>query len=508
MRKGLTYVAALITAVIVGSGMTAEAQHPGGTPPTGFKEGTPPPPQGAAPDDEAMPGLPPLMTENDSTMPRKTAEPDVITGTVIDEVIWVVGDEAILRSDVEAMRLQAEMENIEIEGDPDCTLPEQIAVQKLFLHQAALDSIEVTESEVIESVDRQINYWISLIGSKEKLEEYRGQSVTQMRQEMHDDFRDRQLIERMRSKLVEDITVTPADVRSYFRDMPQDSLPFVPTEVEVEIITMTPKVTLEEINRVKEELRSYTERVTNGTMSFAALARLYSEDPGSARQGGELDYTGRGMLDPSFANVAFNLTDPNKISKIVETEFGFHIIQLIDKRGDKIKCRHILRKPRVSEEAIGLATARLDSLVADINEGKYTFEDAAIFVSDDKDTKNNHGLMANLTENGQTSKFQMKDLPTEVARVVEDLQPGELSAPFRMVNTKGKTVCAVVKLKSRTEGHYATITDDFQVMKDVVLAHEKEEFVKEWVKKKLKNTYVWMNDDFKGCTFEYEGWNK
>ena len=506
MRNHLLHVVVL-AAVMIAVAMPLQAQRPGGAPPSGMPGGAPPPRDGQPGEGEdALPLLP--LAEVDSTAPRKAPTPDVITGTIIDEVIWVVGDAAILRSDVEAMRLQAEMEGVAIEGDPDCTLPEQIAVQKLFLHQAALDSIEVTESEVVESVDQQINYWISLVGSKEKLEEYRGQSVTQMRQEMHDDFRDRQLIERMKNKLVEDITVTPADVRNYFSDMPQDSLPFVPTEVEVQIITMTPKVTLEEINRVKEELRDYTERVTNGTMSFAALARLYSEDPGSARQGGELDYTGRGMLDPAFANVAFNLTDPNKISKIVETEFGYHIIQLIDKRGDKIKCRHILRKPRVSAEAIASAMEKLDSLVADINNGKYTFEDAAIFVSDDKDTKNNHGLMANLTSSGQTSKFQMKDLPTEVAREVEQLQPGELSAPFRMVNTKGKTVCAVVRLKSRTEGHYATITEDFQVMKDVVLNHEREQFVKEWVKKKLKGTYVWMNDNYRGCAFEYEGWEK
>lgn len=448
--------------------------------------------------------------DNDSITVEQPAEKeDIINqGSVIDEVIWVVGDEPILRSDVEAMRLQAEMENVKIDGNPDCRLPEQIAVQKLFLHQAALDSIEVSESEVVESVDQQINYWIQLIGSKEKLEEYKGQTVAQMRQEMHDDFRDRQLIERMKSKLVEDIKVSPADVRNYFKDMPQDSLPFVPTEVEVQIVTVTPRIPLEEINRVKDELRTYTENVTAGRTSFAALARLYSEDPGSARQGGELDYTGRGMLDPAFANVAFNLTDPKKISKIVETEYGYHIIQLIDKRGDRIKVRHILRKPRVSQEAIQEALARLDTIADGVRETKYTFEEVATFISDDKDTKNNHGLMANMTEEGRTSKFRMQDLQTEIARVVDTLQVGQISAPFQMVNSRGKTVCAFVKLKSRTEGHYATITEDFQVMRNVVLNSRREEFIKEWVKNKLKKVYVRINDDYKGCDFEYEGWIK
>ena len=392
--------------------------------------------------------------------------------SIIDEVIWVVGDEAILKSNVEAMRLQGEMEGMKWYGNPDCSIPEQIAVQKLFLHQAAIDSIEVTESEIISQVDQQINYWIQMAdGSREKVEEYRNQSIAEMRQELRDEFRDRQLIEKMKEKLVEGINVSPADVRNFFKDLPEDSIPYVPTEVEVQIVAMTPRVSPEEVNRVKDELRNYTDRVTRGETSFATLARLYSEDPGTARQGGELDYTGRGLLDPAFANVAFNLTDPNKISKIVETEYGYHIIQLIDKRGDKVKCRHILLKPKVTDEAIEQAKLRLDSIANDIRDAKFTFEDAATFISDDKDTKNNHGLMANTAEPGRlSSKFRMQDLPTEVARVVDTLQVDQISAPFQMVNNKGKTVVVIAKLKSRTEGHRATITDDFHVMKNVVLA--------------------------------------
>ena len=430
--------------------------------------------------------------------------------SIIDEVIWVVGDEAILKSNVEAMRLQGEMEGMKWYGNPDCSIPEQIAVQKLFLHQAAIDSIEVTESEIISQVDQQINYWIQMAdGSREKVEEYRNQSIAEMRQELRDEFRDRQLIEKMKEKLVEGINVSPADVRNFFKDLPEDSIPYVPTEVEVQIVAMTPRVSPEEVNRVKDELRNYTDRVTRGETSFATLARLYSEDPGTARQGGELDYTGRGLLDPAFANVAFNLTDPNKISKIVETEYGYHIIQLIDKRGDKVKCRHILLKPKVTDEAIEQAKQRLDSIANDIRDAKFTFEDAATFISDDKDTKNNHGLMANTAEPGRlSSKFRMQDLPTEVARVVDTLQVDQISAPFQMVNNKGKTVGVIAKLKSRTEGHRATITDDFQVMKNVVLAKRRQDYLLDWVKNKLKDTYVWMNERYRDCDFEYQGWIK
>ena len=333
-------------------------------------------------------------------------------------------------------------------------------------------------------------------------------SITQLRSQLHDDFRNNQLIQQMKEKLVQDITVTPSDVRNYFRNMPEDSIPFVPTEVEVEIITRQPKIEQDEINRIKNELREYTERVNSGETSFATLARLYSEDPGSARQGGEMDYVGRGMLDPAFAAVAFNLTDPKKISKIVESEYGYHIIQLIDKRGDKIKVRHILRIPRVSEAATDSMRLRLDSLATEIRADKFSFEEAASFASDDKDTRNNHGLMSFNGEDGRTSKFQMKDLPTEVAREVEKMEVGDVSNAFRMINEKGKTVVAIVKLKSRTPTHRATITEDFQVMKNLVLQKERADFLHQWVVNKIKTTYVRMKDRYKSCNFEYEGWVK
>ena len=428
--------------------------------------------------------------------------------SIIDEVVWVVGDEPILKSDIESMRMQSEMEGVKWNGNPDCTIPEQLAVQKLFLHQAAIDSIEVTESDISQSIDDQINYWIQLAdGSREKLEEYRKMTISQMRQQMHDEFKNRELIQKMRRKLVEDINVSPAEVRRYFENLPEDSIPMVPTTVEVQIITRQPKVSIEEINRVKDALREYTDRVNRGETTFATLARLYSED-GSARQGGEIGYTPKAALDPVFASVAFNLTDPSKISKIVETEFGFHIIQLIDKRGERINVRHILLKPRVTREALEQASHQLDSLANDIREGKFTFDEAATYVSDDKDTKSNHGIMANATEMTRTSKFRMQDLPTEVARAVEQLKVGEISAPFEMINSKGKTVCAIIKLKSRTESHRATITEDFQVMKDVVLAKRREEALQAWVAEKLKNTYVRMADQYRDCDFEYQGWVK
>ena len=428
------------------------------------------------------------------------------TGTTVDEVIWVVGDEAILLSDVEAMRIQGQQEGLRWHGNPDCSIPEQIAVQKLYLNQAIIDSVEVTDSEIAQGVEQYLENMISMIGSREKLEEYHKKSLSQIRADLRESYRERQMVQGMQQKLVKDITVSPAEVRRYFKDMPQDSLPFVPTEVEVQIITQQPKVEQEEINRVKEELRDYTDRINKGESSFQTLARLYSEDPGTARRGGELDYTGRGMLDPAFANVAFGLTDPKRVSKIVESEFGFHIIQLIDKRGDKIKVRHILRKPVVNDEAINKALARLDSIRMDIVDGKFPFEAGASIISDDKDTRNNQGLMANVTQEGRTSRFKMADLPSEVARAVDTLSVGGISKPFTMINERGKTVCAIVKLKSRIDGHKATITEDFQILKNLVLAKRRNQVLHDWVVKRIKSTYVRINERYRDCDFEYEGW--
>jgi len=429
--------------------------------------------------------------------------------SVIDEVIWVVGDESILKSDVEVMRIQAQETGMRWKGDPDCAIPEQIAVQKLFLHQAAIDSIEVTEGDISKNVEYQIEEWTERAGSREKLEEYRKQSISQMREEMHDAVRDQLTVRRMKQKLVEDVKVTPAEVRRHFKNMPQDSLPFIQTQVEVQIITQNPKMATAEINRVKDQLRDFTDRVNKGETSFATLARLYSED-GSARQGGELGYMSRGQLDPAFAAVAFNLTDPSKVSKIVESEFGYHIIQLIDRRGERVNVRHIILKPVLSDSAINAMLARLDSIRTEIVDNKFTFDEGAAIISMDKDTRNNHGLMKHTDmQTGEvTSRIKMENLPTEVARQVESMQVGDISKPFTMLNSKGNLVCAIVKLKNRIPAHRANITEDYQALKGVVLQKRQEEKLHQWVVDKIKNTYVRVADRYKNCEYEYEGWIK
>ncbi|WP_321333567.1 peptidylprolyl isomerase [uncultured Bacteroides sp.] len=426
---------------------------------------------------------------------------------VIDEVVWVVGDEAILKSDVEEARMNAQYEGRKFDGDPYCVIPEELAVQKLFLHQAALDSIEVSETEVIQRVEMMTNQYIQMIGSKEKMEEYFNKTATQIRETMRENVRDGLTVQKMQQKLIGDIKVTPAEVRRYFKDIPQDSIPYIPTQVEVQIITLQPKIPIEEIEDVKRRLREYTDRINKGEMDFSTLALLYSEDKGSAMRGGEIGFKGRGELVPEYANVAFNLQDPKKVSKIVESEFGFHIIQLIEKRGDRINTRHILLKPKVPDKSLTKATAKLDSIADDIRNNKFSFDEAASVISNDKDTRNNHGLMPNPSTN--TSKFEMQQLPQEIAKVVDKLNVGEISKAFTMINEKdGKEVCAIVKLKSRDNGHKATITDDYQNLKDIVVEKRREEILHKWILEKQKRTYVRINDKWKNCSFKYPGWIK
>ena len=426
---------------------------------------------------------------------------------VIDEVVWVVGDEAILKSDVESERLNAQYEGRKFDGDPYCVIPEQLAIQKLFLHQAELDSIDVSEQDVLSRLEQQTNWLIDQIGSKEKMEEYYNKTSTQIREMLRENIRNGLIVEKMQREIVGDIKIVPADVRRYFKNLPQDSIPFVPTQVEVQIVTLEPKIPQEEIERVKKALRDYTDQVNKGEIAFSTLARLYSEDEGTRRRGGETGFTGRGEWVPQFANVAFNLQEPNKISKIVETEFGYHIIQLIEKRGDRANVRHILLKPQVEEKDLEASLLRLDSIAKDIRNAKFSFDEAATFISQDKDTRNNHGLMAN--PRSGTARFEMQELAQvsqEIAKVIDDMNVGEVSEPFTMINNKGKEVCAIVKLKARIDGHKATITEDYQRLKSIVQSKLGEEKLQKWIVDKQKSTYVRINENWVTCDFKYPGW--
>ncbi|MDR1920059.1 MAG: peptidylprolyl isomerase [Tannerellaceae bacterium] len=430
---------------------------------------------------------------------------------VIDEIVWVVGDDAILRSDVETQRSLMQHEDQRLDGDPYCVIPEQIAIQKLYLHQAKIDSVEVGETQILQQVEQWLNYAVNQIGSKEKMEEYFNMKYSQIKEWRKDLIREQQVVQQMKSRLVGEIKLTPSDVRKFYNQIPKDSLPNISTTVEVQIITLEPKIPLEETDAIKARLREYTDQINNGQYSFSALARLYSEDKESAARGGELGFMGKTALLTEFANVAFNLSDPKRVSNIVETEYGFHIIQLIEKRGDRINCRHILLRPKVSEKEIAEATLRLDSLCNDIKADKFTFEEAATYISYDKDTRNNKGLMVNQnyeSMNGGTSKFELQELPPEIGQMVYEMKVGDVSKPFTMLTNKQKEVVAIVKLRAKTEAHKANMTDDYLTLKNMVEARKREELLNDWIAKKQKTTYIRISEGWNKCDFRYPGWIK
>ena len=435
----------------------------------------------------------------------------VAQDNVIDEIVWVVGDDAILRSDIETQRLYMLNEGQRFDGDPYCVIPEQLAIQKLYLNQAKIDSITANENQVIQSVDQWMNMAVNQMGSREKLEEYMGKKFSQIKEERKETVREQQIVQQMQQKLIGEIKLTPAESRKYFNQLPQDSLPTIPTTVEVQIVTMEPKIPFEETDAIKARLRDFTEQVNTGKMEFSTLARLYSEDPGSSVRGGELGFMSKTQLLPEFANVAFNLKDPKRVSQIVQTEYGYHIIQLIEKRGDRINCRHILLKPKVSDKELTEATTRMDSLYNDLQAEKFSFDEAATFVSADKDTRNNKGLMVNQnyeSSNYGTPKFEMQELPQEIGKVVYQMEVGDISKPFTMLTDKQKEVVAIVKLKARVNGHKANLADDFQAMKQLVESRKREELLNDWIRKKQKTTYVRISEGWRNCDFKYPGWVK
>ena len=429
---------------------------------------------------------------------------------VFDQIIWVVGDEAILKSDVEKVRIGMISRGERIEGDPYCFIPEQLAVQKLFLDQAKVDSIDVPASEVNRGVTRQENMAIANLGSKEKVEEYLQAPMNQLREEWREEMRNSYLVSEVKKNLVgKKANLTPSEVRRYYSQLSQDSLPYIPTTVEVQILTNEPVIPISEIDKVKARLRDFTDRINKGE-SFSTFAIMYSED-GSASNGGELPFTGRAGWVPEFANMAFSLNDPKKVSNIVETEYGFHIIQLMERRGDLIKVRHILLKPKVPEAELSTAMNKLDTITSDIKANKYQFEDAVAYLSSDKDTRGNNGLMVNRGDNVNhgTPRFTMEQLPPEVAKVIDKMKVGEVSIPFKMKQQSNqKDVVAIVKLRSRVEGHVANVSDDYQTLKEIVEERKQEEILRKWLQSKIKDTYVRIDDNWKNCDFQYSGWLK
>ena len=423
---------------------------------------------------------------------------------LIDDVIATVGDDAILRSDIEYQYEQALIDGANYSGDMKCHIFEQCLIQKLMINQAKIDSVMVSDNDVVSQVDSRINYFMQQVGGQEKLEEYFNKPLTQIKRDQMEIVRTQMITQKMQGEITKDIKITPSEIRNYFSQMSEDSIPFISAQYEILQIVLFPAVEQEEIDRIKGRLREFQKQVAEGR-DFATLAVLYSDDPGSATRGGDLGWYSKSGFVPEFSAVAFNLQEKGKVSKIVETEFGYHIIQLIDRKGDRINCRHILMKPKISVENKKKASDFLDTVITMIDKNKITFEEAALRFSMDKDSRSNGGLMVN--PNNGSAKFQINELPAEIAKAIQGLKEGEYSKPFMMMDErKGKETYRIVMLKKRHEPHKANIRDDYSMLQMMMEERKRKDVVDEWINKRIQEIYINITPEWQNCDFQYKGW--
>ncbi|HON17687.1 MAG TPA: peptidylprolyl isomerase [Salinivirgaceae bacterium] len=426
------------------------------------------------------------------------------TGTTIDEIAAIVGDKIILKSYIEGQRVQLLQQRYFTDRDLRCQILEDQLYTKLLLNQAEIDSIEVSNRDVEIELDRRINYIISQLGSEAKVEDYFGKSILEIREDFNTNIKEQMISQRMQAKITADIKVTPTEVRQYYESLPKDSIPIIPTTYELQQIVRYPKVDELEVLAVKTRLEEFRERIKKGE-NFATLAVLYSADQNSARKGGELGYVGRGDLVPEFANVAFKL-QKGEVSRIVKTEYGYHIIQLIDRKGERINVRHILLTPKVKPEE-RLATIQfLDSVRTLIVNDSLKFEDAVARFSQDKETRNGGGFILN--QNNNSIRFEQTEIESSIASVIKDKPEGFISEPFETIDQNNKTVIKIVRIRRKIEAHQANLVDDFQILQEMALNRKKEEFIGKWIKDKRESTYIRISDEYKNCDFQYPWFNQ
>lgn len=422
---------------------------------------------------------------------------------VIDEIIAVIGNKMVLESSVQNQILQYQAQGYYTGPEMRCQIFEELLYQKLLVNQAQIDSIEVTDKEVEQNLEARIRQFLAQFGgSIEKLEEYFGKPLAEIKTEFKDVIREQLTVQKMQNEIAGEIKITPSEVKNYYKNLPKDSLPIIPETYELGQVMVYPPVSEDDIKAVKEKMNGMRERIKNGE-KFSTLAVLYSEDPGSAKKGGDLGFVSRGELVPEFAAVAFNLK-PGEVSRLVETDFGFHIIKMEERRGEKVRVRHILMSPKVKPEAKLKAASFLDSVLVLIRTDTLSFDDAALKFSDDKNTKNNGGLMIN-PYNG-TSKFEKKHIDPATNYVVQKLKVGQISDPFEGADDRGKAAYKIIVLKSKTPQHIANINDDYQFLREKALQAKKMKIVDEWIEKKQRETYIKIKENYRDCEFNYTGW--
>jgi len=424
---------------------------------------------------------------------------------VADRVIANVGDKIILQSDVENQVIQLRAQGYQGKEDIKCDVFEELLVQKLLLIQAELDSIQIGVNQVESELEARLNYFIRQIGSQEKLEEFYNKTMIEIKEDFRPLIREQILTQTMQRTLVSGVKVSPKEVEEFYKNLVEDSIPMVNTHYQINQIAVYPPEDEKARADAREKLLNIRERIINGER-FSTLAVLYSEDPGSARRGGELGFRTSDELDPEFAKAAFRLTDDGGVSRIVESEYGFHIIQLISKQGNQVNVRHILITPKVDIEQKIKAKNRLDSIANLIKNDSLSFTSAALRFSEDEQSRLNDGLMVN--PRNSSTRFDLEELPKAEYNVVKDLKIGEISDPFETIDNKGKTIFKIIKISEKIEAHKANFKDDYEMIEEIAIMQKQQRKFEEWLKERKKKTYIHIDDSFINCKFLENGWIK
>lgn len=422
---------------------------------------------------------------------------------MLDRVVAVVGEFVILQSDIESLNLQNKAQGIHLPGDEKCTILENFLGEKLLINQAKIDSIEISESSVEMELDNRLSYFISMIGSPEALEEYFGKTILEIKEDMRSAVRDASITRQMQSTITGEVTVTPSEIREYYNKLSKDSIPYIDSKVELSQIVQYPPVDESAVFTVKQTLLDLRRRILDGE-KFTTLAVLYSEGP-SASQGGEIGFMGKGELDSEYAKAAYSLK-VGGVSSIVESSFGYHLIQLIERREERVNTRHILMKPKVRPEAIRATTRKLDSVASLVRTDSVEFDLAARIYSQDPNTAVNGGIMVNPGTN--TTAFTMDELQPAEFIALRDLKVGEITEAFKSEDEKGKDVYKVIRLRNRSSPHRANLNEDYIVLKEMALSKKKQDVFQQWIDEKIEETYVHVDNSFAGCKFSRESWVK
>ncbi len=424
---------------------------------------------------------------------------------MIDRVVTTVGDKIILQSDIENQVLQFVSQGITPSSDLKCKILEELMIQKLLLTQAEIDSIQVGLSRVESELDRRLMYFVRQVGSEKKLEEFYNKSLLEIKEDFRPLIREQLTTQMMQGNIIANINVSPRVVQKHYKSLKEDSIPLVNTQYEINQIIVYPPQNEEARNAAREGLLDLRQRIINGER-FSTLAVLYSEDPGSARRGGELGFRSRNELDPEFAKAAFRLNDDGGISRIVESEFGFHIIQLISKESNQVNVRHILKIPKVDIQQKIVAKNKLDSIRFYINADSLSFKSAALKYSEDEQSRLNDGLMVN--PETSSTKFELDALSPQEFNIIKDLKTGEISKPFESVDYNGKIVYKIVRINNIIDSHRANMKNDYELIEQMTLMEKQQEVIENWVNEKRSKTYIHIDKSFIKCEFLKEGWIK